>query len=186
MIDLMLAAILTASASSSVAACPADGETGSDHLFDVCHPAAQDGPAYSATFSASLSPQPSHQQVTLFKADGTWTVRAAGYKWKPGGAFETRRNEFAISDEDARALVGRLDDETRERLSNLTYYGAPTVICTDGARTEIAVASGGQRHSFAQHSCAGKTELHEVAEAFRKVVLKYDPLFDGMLDGLTA
>ena len=186
MIDMMFAAVLAASASTTVAACPDEGEMGSDHLFDVCHTAAQDAPAYSATFSASLSPQPSHQQVTLFKAGGQWTVRAAGYKWNPGSAFETRRHEFAISDEDAQALIDRLDDATRERLSQLTYYGAPLVICSDGARTEIAMTSGRQRQSFAQHSCAGKSELHEVAEAFRSVALKYDPQFEGMLGGLTA
>lgn len=184
MIDIVLAAILASASGGTVTACSTEENFTFDHLLDVCDPLIDGRKAYSATFSASLTPQPAAQQVTLYEGDRGWIMHVAGFKWVRGGPITTRRHEISISSNDVQTLISRLDEDTMERLSKLSYYGGPLVICSDGAKTEIAMAGDSKRRSFSQHSCAGKSELHEIAASFRALALKYDPEFEGMLDGL--
>ena len=110
-------------------------------------------------------------------------MRFAGFAWGPGKTLRIRNGEHAISAEEALDLAQRVDTAS-ERLAQLSYYGAPDVICTDGSRVELASAVGGKRRAFAQHSCAGKSELHAIAAAFRSLAIKYQPRIEGMLRGL--
>ena len=183
MIDLLAASLLASAGASSWVACPAEKTDETQHLLEVCDPVVEGARAYSATFRASLNPPPAAQQVTIFERDGEWFMHVAGYRWKPGEAVVTRRNDMPISAEDALALVARLE-EAGDRLAQLSYYGAPNVICTDGASFQLASAVGGQHRVFSQHSCAGKSELHAIAAAFRSLAIKYEPQIEGMLYAL--
>ena len=157
------------------------------HLSDVCANYLENGgvtPTYSATFLASLNPQPASQQVLIFRRDDQWHMRVAGYLWRPGRSLvEHRRNEFAISDADANALAALMDDASLERLAAQPYYGSGDIICVDGARFQLDRAERGQRFSAAQHSCAGSTQINEIFASFRAVAVKYDAGFDGFLRG---
>tara|TARA_B100001179_G_C18442840_1_gene339585 strand:- start:16 stop:579 length:564 start_codon:yes stop_codon:yes gene_type:complete len=185
MIDILLATILASESSLVATACPVNEERQTGHLFSVCDPILEGGRAYSVTFEASLSPEPAAQQVALYKRSGLFFLRIAGFRWESGSSLvTTRRNEIAISKEDALSLVDLFDDARLKRLSQLSYYGDPLIVCSDGAETEVATASDGRTQSFAQHTCAAKSELNEVASVFREVALKYDPGFEGMLTGL--
>ena len=185
MIDLLAASLLASAGGASWVACPVEKTDETQHLLEVCDPVVEGARAYSATFRASLTPPPAAQQVTIFERGGEWFMHVAGYSWQPGNAVATRRNDTPIAAEDALAIIAQLE-EAGDRLAQLSYYGAPNVICTDGARTELASAMAGQRSAFAQHSCAGKSELHEIAAAFRSLAIKYDPEFEGMLYGLAS
>ena len=185
MIDVFLAAVLASGSTVVSTACPAVEEFRNDHLLDVCDPILEGGKVYSVSYQASLTPPPAAQQVALYELDGQWFIWVAGYEWERGTSLvTTRRNDIAISKDDAKSLILFFDDARLERLSQASYYGDPLVLCTDGARTEIVIASEGMTRSFARHSCAGKSELNEIAAAFRKMALKYDAGFEGLLTGL--
>lgn len=143
-------------------------------------------PAYSVTWRASLSPWPATQQVMIFDHENRWRIWIVGYRWGGDGtsAVQTRTNEITITEEDARSLFAAMSDSTMARLAAQPYYGDDRRICMDGARLELAKAEEGQKRVAAQHSCAGKTELNEIAGAFRKFALKYDPDFEGLLSAL--
>ncbi|MCA0903165.1 hypothetical protein [Qipengyuania aquimaris] len=183
MIDMLLATLLAAAGVSSETACTTGDDNPFENLLDVCDPAIMGARAYSATYSASLTPSPGTQQVTIFERDGEWFMRFAGFAWGPGKTLRIRNGEHAISAEEALDLAQRFDTAS-EQLAQLSYYGAPDVICTDGSRVELSSAVGGQRRAFAQHSCAGKSELHAIAAAFRSLAIKYQPRIEGMLRGL--
>lgn len=154
------------------------------HLMDVCDELLEEAPAYSATFRSSLSPLPASQQVMVYQVESRWFVRIAGYNWDANGAVRTSRNDIAILSDDAELLVSQLTSETFERLRGLHYYGSPDQVCMDGANMEIAMASAGRRYAVSQHSCAGQSEIFEIAASFRDLALKYDPSFQGLLAGL--
>lgn len=156
------------------------------HLSDACANYLEGGdetPTYSATFLASLNPQPASQQVLIFRRDDQWHMRIAGYRWRFTSLVEHRRNELAISDADANALVALMDNATLERLAAQPYYGSGDVICMDGASFQLDRAERGQSFSAAQHSCAGSTQINEIFASFRAVAVKYDAGFDGFLRG---
>ncbi len=179
----VLSVFMTAGSPAGVA-CSGQFSSDDGHLSDVCSEWLEGGPAYSATMRASLSPRPASQQVMLFQMDGDWFMRVAGYRWEPESAVETRRREFPISNDDAQVIIDRLTIAHLQRLGELYYYGSTDVICTDGASFEVAMAIDGQKFSARQHSCAGKTQLHQTAALFRRIALEYDPEFSGMLTGL--
>ena len=176
--------LMASGASGDAVPCPSQEELDSSHLLDVCDSSIDSEPAYSVTFEASMSPPPAAQQITLFQREEGWILQIAGYDWQPGtGLVTTRRNVMEIPAADAQTLIDRIENASN-RLAQLSFYGDPLVICTDGATTEIAIGAHGKRRSFSQHSCAPESELHEIASEFRAVALKYDPGFDGMLGGL--
>ena len=180
---VLLAAMLSGLATDG-SACPENFDE-SDHLMDVCADYLDDTAAYSATWLGSLSPRPAEQQVAVFRYEGKWFVRVAGYRWKPGTSLvEYRRNEIQISEEDSDAIAALMSDAKLKELSSIKYYGSDYVFCTDGASFRLDMARAGQRKEVAQHSCAGKTEINRVMSEFRNLALKYDPEFDGMLTGL--
>ncbi|QWC56245.1 hypothetical protein F7D01_03315 [Erythrobacter sp. 3-20A1M] len=180
---LGLAFSLAMSAAATWAACPEDIPAG-DFLFDVCEAPSDLSAAYSATMRASLKPAPAAQQVTIFRDDGKWRMRVVGYRWTLGAETVSRQNEFEISDRDAEVIIDRMSSDAIEELAQRPYFGREGVICTDGSSYELAIASRDRRLAAKQHSCAGKTELNKTAAVFRRIALKYDPAFDGMLDGL--
>ena len=155
------------------------------HLSNVCSPWPEGDVAYSATIQASLVPQPAAQQVMVYRLDGQWFIRIAGYHWEPGtSVIVTRRNEVPISAEDAAMIAARVDAATLSRLAERPYYGSDLVICTDGASLELAAASNGSRQSARQHSCAGETEMNEISALFRELAIKYDSESAEYLGGL--
>jgi hypothetical protein len=176
-------AAVAAQGNSTIGPCTDALEFDGGHLSDVCTEWLEGNNAYSATMRASISPQPASQQVMLYRMEGAWFMRVAGYRWEPGSAVETRRREFPVSDGDAQVIVDRMTIAHLDELGELLYYGSENVICTDGASYELAMAINGQRRNARQHSCAGKTELHQTAAIFRQIALKYDPEFAGMLRG---
>ncbi|MGI9375467.1 MAG: hypothetical protein ACR2PC_05095 [Tsuneonella suprasediminis] len=186
MLITMVAGLLITSANSADIACPAVDPGRDYHLEDVCGELSEGGPAYSATVRASMSPPPASQQVMVYRTGGVWMMRIAGYRyrWKSGGEVVTRRREIALSDDDAEDLVRRLTEADLRHLGQLPFYGSENVICTDGASLELAIGMAGRKSKAAQHSCAGKTELRQLAAAFRQLALKYDPEFEGLLSGL--
>ncbi|WP_239806808.1 hypothetical protein [Croceicoccus hydrothermalis] len=184
MLIAMMAGLLITSANSVNIPCPEVDPARDYHLKDVCGELSEQTPAYSATFRGSLIPAPASQQVMVYRTDGVWMMRIAGYRWERGGEVVTRRREVAVSDADAEDLVGRLTETDLRRLAQLPYYGSKDVICLDGASLELAIGMAGRKSKAAQHSCAGKTELHQLAAAFRQLALKYDLEFEGLLAGL--
>ena len=184
MIELAYVVLLNASIASSGTDCPDDFSSNDYHTANVCAPWLKSKAAYSATFRGSMSPRPAAQQVMIYRSDDAWIMRIAGYHWDRKGAVVTRRREIAISDADAGVIVDHMTAESLDRLSKRPYFGSETVICTDGAQYELAMASGGRKHLAKQHSCAGSTELNETAALLRDLALKYDPSFDGLLSGL--
>ncbi|WP_379920938.1 hypothetical protein [Erythrobacter sp. R86502] len=155
------------------------------HLLDACDPYLAGNTAYSITYRASLSPGPASQQVMIYRTDDGWFMNISGYRWDPGSpVIVTRRNEIAISLDEFEQLSDRLTDASINKLASLPYYGAKDVICTDGANYEVAVAKGGKKLIAEQHSCAGKTEINEIAAAFRELALAHDPEFENLLSGL--
>lgn len=187
MVGPVWVAIATTALGIGDPACPEVVDPDDYHLSDICNSLLADYPAYSATYQASLSPEPASQQVMLYLGEDGWVMRIAGYRWTPGGGeVVTRRFEVSISDDDAQQLVDRLSETTMQRLRELPYYGSDDVICTDGANTEIATALDGMKIAAAQHSCAGRTEINEIAAAFRELALRYDPAFEDLLSGFEA
>lgn len=185
MLGLILSALLTAPMGSAPRPCAVEEEGDvSGHLEQVCSEIIGGAPTYAVTFRASLAPQPAAQQVLLYRLDGAWMLRVAGYRWQPGGPVETRRHELPIAARDAEALAALLDDADFDRLGQLFYYGRPDAVCSDGSSVTLARSVGGMVREAGQHSCAGKTEVHRIAAAFRRVALRYDPAFDGLLAGL--
>lgn len=185
MLDLVFASSLSSAALTSGAACPDDFVSAEYHLADVCSAWLKGAPAYSATFRASLNPRPASHQVLIYRRDDTWFMRIAGYRrGLSGSEVVTRRNEVAVSDVDVEALASRVTKASLERLSAMPYYGSENMICTDGADLQLAMSSTGKKYVAAQHSCAGKTEINEIAATFRQLALKYDPDFAGLLTGL--
>lgn len=184
MLDLVFAGILSAGLGSSGIPCAEDTDSPEYHLSDVCDPLLDGAPAYSATFRASLSPQPASQQVMVYRLDGEWFIRIAGYRWERGGEVVTRRHDIAVSTADVDVLVSRLSKSSIEHLGAQPYYGSENVICTDGANLELAMSLEGRKFLAAQHSCAGKTGINEITAIFRQLALRYDPAFDGLLAGL--
>ncbi|MDE1468492.1 hypothetical protein [Aurantiacibacter sp. D1-12] len=165
--------------------CPAAEASTDGHLSDVCAALPEVDVAYSATMRASLNPRPASQQVMVYRMEGQWFVRTAGYRWTPGtSVVTTRRNDLPIAPEDASMIETRLSQTSLSRLAELPYYGADDVICTDGSNLEIAAALDGARFAARQHSCAGQTELNEIAALFRGIAIKYDSEFEGYLSGL--
>jgi len=183
LLDMMLAGIMSAATGSTGAACPEDAPVSEYHLWDVCDELLEGAPAYSVTYRESLSPGPASQQVMLYRLDSVWFIRVAGYRGEWGGPVETRRHEMIVSDADAEAVVGRLTRDSLEQLDALPYYGSKHAICMDGASLELAMASRGRRFAAAQHSCAGKTAMNDIAAIFRALALKYDSGFEGLLSG---
>jgi len=183
MLELVL--VLSAGLGSPALACSETPSSSGYHISDVCSASLEGAPAYSATFGASLSPEPASQQVMIYRRGDAWFMRIAGYRWERGSTVVTRRrDDIAVSDVDAQALVSRLTRRALKQLSELPYYGSEDVICTDGASLELAMASGGRKFRAAQHSCAGKTRMNEIATIFRQIALKYDPEFADLLSGL--
>ncbi|QFT76541.1 hypothetical protein [Erythrobacter sp. THAF29] len=181
MIGIYAAMLSLAALGPATTQCGETDKSDDYHLLSVCEGFLEGGPAFSATVRASLSAKPASQQVMVFKLDGTWMVAIAGYSWSPGGAVLTRRAEFEISPEDAKAIAGLLDGETFDRLGKIKFYGRDDRICMDGAVYELAAASGGRKASARQHSCAGTTEINSIMAAFRELAIKYDPDSQGML-----
>ncbi|WP_338447162.1 hypothetical protein V5F89_05075 [Pelagerythrobacter marensis] len=184
MLHSMISAFLVLSAGSFEEECVNERRSVDYHLADVCDPAFGDGPVYSATFAASLTPPPASQQVVIYRLEGEWFVRIAGFRWKAGEVV-TRRLERPIADSDAAEISERITGAALRRLGALPYYGADDAICSDGASLTLETARNGKRISASQHSCAGKTELNDLADAFRSLALKYDPESSGLLSGLS-
>lgn len=111
-------------------------------------------------------------------------MRISGYSWKSGGPVLTRRNEVEISATDASLVTRRMTESAIKRLSDLPYYGSKDAICMDGSSYRLEMAQNGLRHTAAQHSCAGKTEINEITALFRELAVKYDSEFEGLLSGL--
>ncbi len=182
---LSLATILLNVTASSGAACSETKTATDHHLASVCAPYLGGASAYSVTYHGSLTPKPASQQVMVHKADDTWFVRMAGFRWEPGSSkVVTKRNELEITDGEAKALIGKWTKASLERLSALPYYGSDDVICMDGASIELAMAEQNRKYRAAQHTCAGKTEITVIAADFRQLALKYDADFEGLLTGL--
>lgn len=183
--SVFAAVLLVASGlSGGVSECPERLDTG-HHISNVCTGYHEGASAYSATWSASLNPKPAQQQVMIFRYEGEWRMRIAGYRWEWGTSLvEHRRNDVAISDEDANSIIELMDDKTLERLAAQPYFGSDTLICTDGAGYRLEKAKDSQRHFAAQHSCAGRTQVNEIFGKFREIALKYDPEFEGFLAGM--
>ncbi|WP_143738133.1 hypothetical protein [Erythrobacter donghaensis] len=186
MIGIILAGFLPlAAAGAGEISCADVRSTPEYHLSDACDPFLAGNTAYSITYRASLSPMPASQQVMIFRTDDGWFMSISGYRWDPDTqVVVTRRNEVAISFDEFRQLSDRLTEASINKLASLPYYGARDVICTDGAKYEIAVAKGGKKLIAEQHSCAGKTEINEIAAAFRDLALTHDPEFENLLSGL--
>lgn len=183
---MLVSAYLIALATGSSAAtspCETTARRDDYHLSDVCDELLHGEESYSATFRASLVPRPASQQVLIYRDDESWRLRAAGYRWN-SPLVTTRRNDVEISAQDAERIRQSVTAEYLARLAQLPFYGSESVICTDGATTELAASWGGERHSARQHSCAGETELTGTAALFREIAIKYDPEFEGHLNGL--
>lgn len=176
--------VLATATSTATPPCEATTQRDDYHLSDVCDEIVHGEEAYSATFRASLVPRPASQQVLIYRQDGSWRLRAAGYRWN-GGLVMTRRNDVEISSEDAERIRQSVTADHLARLARLPFYGSDDVICTDGATTELAASWGEERHSARQHSCAGDTELTTTATLFREIAIKYDPNLEGFLTGFT-
>lgn len=176
--------LLSAGIATSTPECSSEIEAAEYHLSDVCDPLLEGAEAYSATFRASLVPSPASQQVLVYRADADgWFVRIAGYNWTDD-IVVTRRRDLPISDDDAAQISALITEVTFERLSALPYYGSPDIVCTDGANLQLAMVLNGQRNFVAQHTCAGRTEINDLSEAFRSLAIKYDPESLGLLNGL--
>lgn len=182
----MIASILILAAVAVASPCPERIGPMDGHRADVCSEWIHGEPAYSATYAASLAPQPASQQVLVYRSSEGWMIRIAGFRWKPEAEFTTRRNELRISDADARAITTLLATPVVERLAKQPFFGSEDVICTDGASLVLASARDGSRVAASQHSCAGRTEFNRIAASFRELAVKYDPAFADMLDGLSS
>ena len=181
MIDWLLPILASTVAGPLVSECTTDQAPGEYHLASVCDDYLEGEPAYSATVEGSLIAKPASQQVMLYKMDGQWFVRIAGFSWDSEGPVLTRRIDVSVSNMDAQRVIARLDDAAFERLGTIEYYGDKNRICMDGANYEVARAVAGTMTSARQHSCAGKTEINAVMAIFRKLAIKYDPEAEGML-----
>lgn len=171
---------LLAGALIGIADCePVEAEWG-DHLLSVCDKNFNGEPTYSATVRASLRSPPASQQVLLYRLDGEWFVRIAGYSDKDG-AISTRRTDVPVTEAEAQSFIRLLTPATFERLSRLEYYGEKNIVCTDGSNYELAFAQGGRTVSALQHSCAGNSELFEIVARFRKLAIAHDRKSRGML-----
>lgn len=178
------AMILSAGVAYAGTPCPENAISSDHHLEDVCAVWIEEEPAYAATFGASLTPRPASQQVLIYRREGDWFMRIAGFRWNPGGEVVTRRDTIAISDEDAETIVDSMNVDSLAQLHEQPFYGSDVRICTDGATYSLATAQAGRRYDARQHSCASKTELNATAALFRQLALKYDPAFEGLLYGL--
>ncbi|APE27752.1 hypothetical protein [Aurantiacibacter gangjinensis] len=185
MLILIPALALTANVEAPIELCSDYAATDESFTLDVCDEALQGDVAYSATIRASLNPEPAVRQVTIFRHDGQWFVRATGYRWEPGTSLvSTRRNELPISADDAALIEAQLGAVALSNLAAQPYYGDDDRICTDGANFELAAAIDGQRHTARQHSCAGNTQLTEITALFLDIAIRYDNGFEGYLGGL--
>ena len=94
-------------------------------------------------------------------------------------------DKLEISAADADEIIQRITVNHLEQLRERPFYGSANAICLDGASYELAMASEGAELTARQHSCAGKTELNQTADLLRRIAIKYDPEFAGLLNGLT-
>lgn len=186
MFDALFATVLATSGVATVIPCESDPGAGYEHLSDVCAEYLEGAIAYSATFGASLAPLPASQQVLIWREGETWHMRIAGYQWATEGLVTTRRREIPISSADAQSVIDLLDEAAFTRLGEISYFGSPLRICSDGANYTIAMSDGISKRSASQHSCAGRTEINGISAAFRALAIKYDPEFTEMLNGLRA
>lgn len=184
LLNLAYAAIMNASVTNFGTVCPDQFESIGFHLADICFAAENGGPAYSVTYAASLIPPPASQQVMVYQTGDGWKMWIAGYRWMPGGAVVTRRQEISISTADAHTISGMVTIQRLMRLSELPFYGSEDVICLDGATLSLAMSVDGKRYSAEQHSCAKKGALNETAAVFRDIAIKYEPEFSDLLDWL--
>lgn len=184
MLNITLAALLALGLGSSGATCSEASPNTDYHLQDVCSSSLKGSLAYSVTFKASLSPAPAAQQVMMYQFNDRWLLRIAGYRWKPGSEAVTRRNTVNISETDAELVIKAITMEALDELSKRPFFGDENVICTDGATLEVAMGQGGRHLTAAQHSCAPKSEMNELAAVLQELALKYDRGFDGLLSGL--
>lgn len=177
----MIGSALALLLSASMVPCPAEIEP-DPHLSDICDPHLDSDQAYSVTVQASMSPDPASQQVILYRSEGEWRLRIAGFRWVPGTSLVvTRRNDIAISDEDAEYIIREMDSDTLAELAQVGIMGGGNQICMDGAEADLSMARDGQFVSVRRHSCAYGRDIRNILAEFRAVALRNDPDALGML-----
>ena len=185
MFQYVLAMLAQASAPTPAEDCAAFARQEGYHLADVCSDWIDGKIAYAATYQASLVARPGAQQVLIYESSDGWMMRIAGYRRDAKtGTVLTKRRDIPLDYGSREAIQLIVNMQTIEDMGKLPYYGSNDVICTDGAKYEVAMATEGRRFSASQHSCADPSRLHEVMGLFRAIALANDPDFNGFLTGL--